>query len=261
MSIEYYMPFEAYRHAAGISKHQLDNFAKCPAYYKYKLTSRDQPTEAMAFGKLVHAVVLEPDTVNDRFKVRPDDTRGNSKSAREAMANWLHDLKSTGCYAVDPDKDLSKARAMHRSLLANPDTSKLLSLPRKNEVSVFAEVRKARPDAITSNWDIIDLKTCQDASPEGFAKDCANYRYHVQAAYYIDTLRMATDRDCTGGFHFLAVEKTAPYLCAVYTLDEAAIDKGRVTYQAELAGVLDLLEWGNYPGYRSGEISLPKWTK
>ena len=43
-----------------------------------------------------------------------------------------------------------------------------------------------------------DLKSVQDASPEGFAQGIANYRWHRQAAFYLDGCEMER-------FNFIAV--------------------------------------------------------
>jgi hypothetical protein len=60
----------------------------------------------------------------------------------------------------------------------------------------------------------------QDASPSGFARSIATFRYHVQASHYLTGLHGAER------FVFIAVEKTAPYAVAVYELDAAAMAAG-----------------------------------
>jgi exodeoxyribonuclease VIII len=62
---------------------------------------------------------------------------------------------------------------------------------------------KARPDWYFGGT-IVDLKTCQDASPSGFARACATFSYHVQAAHYLNVT--FAER-----FIFIAVEKTYPF--------------------------------------------------
>ena len=69
---------------------------------------------------------------------------------------------------------------------------------------------KCRPDWLNGAT-VIDLKTTTDASPAGFAKSCATFRYHVQASHYLAGL--PAER-----FIFIAVEKVYPYAVGVYQL-------------------------------------------
>lgn len=144
--------------------------------------------------------------------------------------------------------------------------------------------------------DIIgDLKTTEDASPEGFAKSIANWRYDVQHAYYIDGTRLALEQgkcnppqegtaelsvywtDPVTGvlcrcrpdfwrgypkhFAFIAVEKKPPYAVGVYVLDSEGVDIGRAQYQHDLRIYAECVRTGEWPGYgdKIQTISLPAW--
>lgn len=144
--------------------------------------------------------------------------------------------------------------------------------------------------------DIIgDLKTTEDASPEGFAKSIANWRYDVQHAYYMDGTRLALEQgkcnppqegkaelsvywtDPVTGvlcrcrpdfwrgypkhFAFIAVEKKPPYAVGVYVLDSEGVDIGRAQYQHDLRVYAECVRSGEWPGYgdKIQIISLPAW--
>lgn len=144
--------------------------------------------------------------------------------------------------------------------------------------------------------DIIgDLKTTEDASPEGFAKSIANWRYDVQHAYYMDGTRLALEQgNCnppqegkaelsvywtdpvTGvlcrcrpdfwrgypkHFAFIAVEKKPPYAVGVYVLDSEGVEIGRAQYQHDLRVYAECVRTGVWPGYgdKIQTISLPAW--
>ncbi|ADE87957.1 exonuclease VIII [Escherichia phage vB_EcoM_ECO1230-10] len=144
--------------------------------------------------------------------------------------------------------------------------------------------------------DIIgDLKTTEDASPEGFAKSIANWRYDVQHAYYIDGTRLALEQgkcnppqegkaelsvywtDPVTGvlcrcrpdfwrgypkhFAFIAVEKKPPYAVGVYVLDSEGVEIGRAQYQHDLRVYAECVRSGEWPGYgdKVQTISLPGW--
>ena len=144
--------------------------------------------------------------------------------------------------------------------------------------------------------DIIgDLKTTEDASPEGFAKSIANWRYDVQHAYYMDGTRLALEQgkcnppqegkaelsvywtDPVTGvlcrcrpdfwrgypkhFAFIAVEKKPPYAVGVYVLDSEGVEIGRAQYQHDLRVYAECVRTGEWPGYgdKIQTISLPAW--
>jgi hypothetical protein len=131
---------------------------------------------------------------------------------------------------------------------------------------------KCRPDFLAlkpgTEWQadnllgIVDVKSCCDASVEGFGRSIATYGYDVQAAYYQDGIYQITGLRLP--FYFLAIEKDAPNAVAVYRASEAMIEVGRKKYRA----ALQLMHWcgehGYWPGYQpSGEIediSLPGWA-
>lgn len=142
---------------------------------------------------------------------------------------------------------------------------------------------------------VVDLKTCEDASLEGFSKSIANWRYDVQHPYYLDGLREALlQGNCeppaegaaelsaywidkaTGvlcrcrpdfwrgkpnHFIFIAVEKKPPYAVGVYKLDDESVDLGRAVYRHDLARYAECKATDTWPGYgdKIQTISVPGW--
>lgn len=145
---------------------------------------------------------------------------------------------------------------------------------------------------------VVDLKTTDDASLEGFSKSIANWRYDVQHPYYLDGLREAIAQ--SGGqipeaavigaaelsaywvdketgvlcrcrpdfwrgepkhFIFIAVEKKPPYAVGVYKLDEESVDLGRAQYRTDLRVYAECKANDNWPGYgdKIQTISVPGW--
>ena len=118
-------------------------------------------------------------------------------------------------------------------------------------------LRKCRPDyLIESQGILIDIKTTKDASAYGFSKAIHEYRYHRQAAWYIDALRLAGKR--AERFVFVVVEKSSPYMVRVYELDHEAIERGRDDYRRLLE------EYGTFmQTHRCNviqPIGLPQWA-
>ena len=64
---------------------------------------------------------------------------------------------------------------------------------------------KGKLDIVNSKKRFIaDLKSTGDASLSGFKKSIRNFKYHKQAAFYLDALGY-------DDYYIIAVEKTAPY--------------------------------------------------
>ena len=137
----------------------------------------------------------------------------------------------------------------------------------KPEVSVFwqdedtGEECRCRPDYWNDGYNIIvDLKTTQDASPTGFAKSIANYRYHVQAAFYMQGVYAATGK-YPERFVFIAIEKEAPFAVGVYEIDADALALGRELYQRDLRTLQQAKQSQQWHAYPKPQIlSLPKWA-
>lgn len=157
--------------------------------------------------------------------------------------------------------------AMRDALMAHQAANALLTgIPGKAEKSVYwidattGVLCRCRPDWWRDDNLIVDLKTTEDASPEGFARSIAKFRYDVQDAFYTDGVQQATGKR-PKAFVFIAVEKKPPYGVGVYVLDSETKDLGRAQYQHDLRVYAECLRTGEWPGYgdKIQIISLPAW--
>ena len=157
--------------------------------------------------------------------------------------------------------------AMRDALMAHPAANALLTgIPGKAEKSVYwidattGVLCRCRPDWWRDDNLIVDLKTTEDASPEGFARSIAKFRYDVQDAFYTDGVQQATGNR-PKAFVFIAVEKKPPYGVGVYVLDSETKDLGRAQYQHDLRVYSECVRSGEWPGYgdKIQTISLPAW--
>ena len=128
----------------------------------------------------------------------------------------------------------------------------------------YGMIRKCRPDFITANGRVVcDLKSTTDVSPSGFGRSIVKYRYLIQAAWYLDVLKLHYGDDAPTVFSFIAIQKTRPYDVAVYYATEDQIAIGRAAYQQDYDLLRACLESDNWPGCDGGrmlEIELPKWA-
>ncbi len=168
---------------------------------------------------------------------------------------------------------------MRDAVMAHPSARSLLTGSKYvTEHSAYAndpetgELRRVRPDLWRMDGIVGDLKTTEDASPEGFARSIAKYGYDVQHPYYLDTLNLALKQSgsdefakhpaSANAFVFIVVEKSFPHAVEVYTLDDLSEAIGRAKYRKSLDTYAECKRTGVWPGYSDGSvqvISLPQW--
>jgi len=227
----------AYHAHPAISKSHLDLIARSPLHYwaRYVDPARvtPEPTPQMRLGTALHTHVLELNRWDAEIAVAPNCDR-RTKAGKEAFAAFEAD--SAGKTVITAD-DAEVVMAMGRSIMRHPGAAMLLGLPGKAETThmwtdaTYGLECKCRPDWLTDDGSIVvDLKTTRDASPRGFRRSIADYRYHCQAGWYLHGVEQATGKR-PDQFIFICVETTAPYAVAVYAADAEMIERG---YQQDI---------------------------
>lgn len=182
----------------------------------------------------------------------------------DVLSEWTEN--NPGRIVLSPEQ-WDQLHAMAAAVHNHPAAGALLcSVPGEAEKSVYwndpttGVLCRCRPDWWREDDVLVDLKTTDDASPEGFAKSMANWRYDVQAPFYMDGVKLATGRNVKA-FVFIAVEKKPPYAVGVYVLDSASLDIGRAMYQNDLLVYAECLANDNWPGYgdKIQTINMPAW--
>ncbi len=250
------MPNDAYHAYAGISKSGLDLISRSPAHYAYRLPQ--EPTRAMVIGSATHAAILEPEVFAKQYMLLKDVTDRRSSAYKQAVEQFGADNVLTGAEA-------DAVTGMQAALQLNAAAKFRLDAFGWCEVACFATdpetgvLVKCKFDKLTLDFLSIDLKTTQDL--RDFAKSVANYRYHVQAAFYADVFEWATGKQLKG-FEFLAVEKDAPNASRIFVLDTPSVEYGRKLYREALnvyAECLNKDEWPMPPGDVE-YTTLPYWA-
>jgi exodeoxyribonuclease VIII len=240
----------------AVSASHLHAVAKSPYHYFSRYLNPEriapEPTAAMRLGSLVHCAVLEPEELGKRYGVcAPRNTKAGKEQA-ERMA-------AAGIEAVT-GSDMELALAMADAVHSHQAAAELLRNGQAEQSFWWDDSAtglrcKCRPDWYDGTT-VVDLKTTTDASPAGFARSVATFRYHVQASHYLAGLHGAER------FVFIAVEKTAPYAVAVYELDAAAMAAGDELRQRDMRVIADCQAISEWPGYGNTiqSLSLPSWA-
>lgn len=255
------MTYDEYNDYPAIRKSELDYIHQSPAHYQvYKANGRKE-TDALRWGRMFHTFVLEPELFNQEYAVLEESVNRNTIAGKKAWATWLE--ANEGKIAVNrPDMDT--LIQMKQCIFDHPLAKNALSGGIAESTLLWeydGMLCKARPDYITANGLIVDLKTTKDARPRGFAKDCADYRYHVQSAFYTEAYYQVFG-EYPAGFLFVAIEKEKPYAVALYTADHI-MDQGYREFTEDLRVYKECLEtdiWPSYPA-ECRSIILPKYAQ
>ncbi len=220
-----------YHASTAISKSGLDLIAKTPAHYYERYLRPDRvalpDSPALIFGSAFHTILESEDLFLEEYiLVEKFDRRTKiGKAAAEEFESHAN-----GKIILDPD-DWDRLHRMRDKLYSRVSMRTLLEGGVEAEPSYYwdqhsikteatAEAR-CRPDLIATSRDyVLDFKTTVSAKREDFEKSCANYRYHVQAAWYLHGASQVTASPIQT-FFFVAVEKEAPFAVQIF---EAPID-------------------------------------
>lgn len=262
------MSNEAY-HAdtARIGKSGLDLINKSPAHYYAKyldpFREKEKQTPALLMGSAVHAAILEPTKFVELFAIEPEVNRRTNEGKDIVAAFELANKGKTVITAemfreANKLKDAVRKHPAAQALLESGVAETVLTW-RNNEFGVGC---KAKPDFLSSTGFIVDVKTTEDAGPNDFGKSVINFRYDVQAAWYIDGYKQVYG-EYPRGFAFIAVEKKPPYAVAVYYVPNPIFDMGRRKYLQNLATYAECLHSNTWPAYSNEivELTLPAWAK
>lgn len=259
-----------YRKAEGVSASDLRNMQRSAAYARLRPF---KSTPAQEWGTAVHTAVLEPHTLDDRYRVDPEKPGvggypsgwRNTTEYKTAKAALLAEPGVEGLIAGTEWGDLLK---IAQNVRENEIGAMLHDLEGTRESSLFAIdeefgcTRKCRPDwLIPSARMIVDVKTAQDWRPRGFARAAYNYGYHMIAAYYIDTFGLYEAVEVEH-YVFLVVASDAPYEVASYTLDRDSIEQGRKEYRIALREWARCSKSDEWPGgsAKIEEIRIPDFA-
>jgi len=270
------MPEAEYHSRPEVSKHDLDMIRKAPLYYQYKKANPEPPDEEMNFGSLVHLALLQPHLLESSVAFLPDDmpnrvpdrSRYAKKPSPETIAaciRWDEWTEANAGKQIVKPETFEKVLGIQKSIMANPGTAIYFEGEQLREASLFWERTtkagivkcRARLD-ILSNM-VVDLKTCGDASRQGFAKDIGKRRYAHQGEHYLDGAKACGRK--IAGVVFIAVETSPPFLCAAHQLGPISIDVARSENRRDLAIFKKCQDSGIWPNIRNFNLPIeaPLW--
>lgn len=243
-----------------ISKTGLDKIHQSPAHYKAFVENPPKPTPAMQFGTAVHMAILEPELFKEKYVEDPGldrRTKAGKAEYEQLTANGVTVLSKDDWAAIQGMRESAMANDIVRKWVEN-GYAEMTGIKTLDKLGVAVKVR---PDLwVPNDGVIVDIKTTYDARPEQFGRAAWNFRYHVQAALYLDMWREIGKR--ADEFFFVAIEKDPPYALVIYETESDIIKAGRGEYVEDLslyAWCVEHDEWPAYPNVPV-KLQLPRWA-
>lgn len=260
------MPNDIYHGGIGVSSSVVKTMHKSPAhcYARHYDPERERDkSPTLIFGSAYHALALEGQDAFDKEFVLAPDINKRTKAGKE---EWAEFEKANEGKDIIKKDDFDIMCDMSEALDKTPMSAELIDVPAIIEASYFGVdektdlLVKVRPDFYVEGEYILDLKTANDASMEGFSRSMANFGYFQSAAWYIDYLHDITGVK-TPRFVLLVQEKEKPYISQPYVIDDLAIDLGRRMNRAAMTRLAACMARDEWPAYFDTiqEIELPRW--
>jgi exodeoxyribonuclease VIII len=227
-----------------------------PLAYQHWLNQPQEDSPALKIGRLVHMASLEPQRYSKEVLTAPEMDR-RTKLGKELWENFTSALKPDQVAITQSESELiTNVAASARIGLAK--ISQSMGDPEwiveTSRVGKFEGIDiKGRPDLVLGDT-VVDVKTTNDASLKSWSRDCVNYKYHLQCAWYLHLCGAKR-------FLFVVVEKNPPYDWTIYELDEQAIAEGAKLMASACALYGECNLYKVFPGYPKDiqTLSLPKW--
>lgn len=216
------MTEKEYRAHPAINQSRLKLALKSLRHY-FDNEQREE-TDDMRIGTALHAKILQ-----DGLPIIERSTKTGIKADAEILA-----AKEAGAISLHTDS-IPVVGGMNWAILNNHSANRLLvDIPGESEKPIFWKhesgmeckalidrliVSPKSPNIIIP----IDLKTTNDASPDGFLKACRDFHYPIQAAFYLQGLRANFPAYEIAPFTFVMIEKKPPYHIGIYQIEDSGL--------------------------------------
>ncbi len=187
-------------------------------YYYVNKYGQNETTAALRSGHLFHQAILEPEKY-EQVKFIEVQSR-NAKAFKEAVAEHGE---------VFTAKERDDNNRLIDAFFKNPTAVNLIS-DCKTEVPAIGNVLntgypfRGKADVLKNSGGIVDIKTTQDV--QNFDKSAFKYKYHLQAAIYLDLFSTPEKPLTHEDFTFLCISKNTLDI-GVWKCSEAFIEYGR----------------------------------
>lgn len=248
ISMHQYLKWDA------VSASGLKLFAKSPMHYREYHEGRFRiDSAALTLGSALHALLESPDAFRNSYVRTPPKIDRRTKVGKDAFAAFQEEHEGKTVLSED---EWERIHGMQASLIREP---KIRCWIENGLADREVSYRWTHPETGLSckartDWEfdgtVLDYKTCQDASPDGFAKAVRFWGYDLSAVHYHEGTKWER-------YGWVAVESKPPYAACLYWLQPDRRFRELAERRLEmLAEMNQYRERGDWPTYCNGESSL-----
>lgn len=219
-------------------------------------------TAAMQWGTLIDCLTTTPELAETELALSEFDNF-RTKAAQE----WRDGQLAAGKIIVTAEQ-LAEGRKAAEMLLSTCKRSAEIFEKSKAQVIVAGRIRganiKGLVDLAPEGEDFLaDLKTTSKFSLDGFAKQTADFGYHVQAGLYLALWNAMFPDDQRNRFKLVWQDSEAPYEVAVTELAGSEIEQGHAQAMHLIRKVTNAAKENHWPMDFDGAeplIMRPTWA-
>lgn len=249
------------------SHSRLRDFRSRGAQYYYlrhvaRTLPADPPSKAMIIGQALEDLVQRADDFGQTYVVRPEGMDGRTKEGKA----WAAENAGRTVIAADDAVMLNAMAERVSSLLDRhcPDWHGWQQQATLRCDDLSGVKVQARPDWLTADGMIYDLKTCENLDDILSGKSIANYGYHTQLLL-VDAVRRGAMIDQYPSEYprarLVCVEKQEPHRAALVELDPLWWQKARWWLVEALDDLQECQASGVWPLVPSEMVTVipPAW--
>tara|TARA_B110000977_G_C11048297_1_gene481390 strand:+ start:468 stop:1289 length:822 start_codon:yes stop_codon:yes gene_type:complete len=244
-----YVSYSALKYAADGSRQQ--DMKLFELYVKGMLRKE---SDAFTFGGLYDTLLLEPDTLMDKYYVIYDDKKITELSDRYKNPRASKDYKEW--LASESELGLSQGKTIvnedmmvqAQDMIVRLDESEVLDM-NTGEIRMVREYLNGSTQFEINDWigdipvrgflDVMgdgfvsDSKTSRDL--HGFKWDVDKFCYDIQAYIYCEVMQ-------TDDFYWVVQGKSVPYTCGVYKASEMTLKRGEAKFWSAINNIRTWLD-------------------
>jgi hypothetical protein len=248
-----------------LSASMLKKLAESPRVFEANYITKTiagKSSDAMRLGSAVHAAILEPYVFRSSYVVCPAECSDKRTTKHKEWAKSVAGLEILT--ADEWDRVELCCNATTKSELARViiDASDIREKSFVYKDFLTGIDCRVRFDGLAGDL-IVDIKTVSDGSESAFVRSIADYKYHIQAAHYLEGFR-TLDPSRDWKFVFITVETLAPFRCRVFNLDDESLSIASEQRASLLESFKLRKQSGNWSEAGENEVvtlSLPNWYK
>lgn len=216
----------------------MSKFRESPrSFIDYKMKPKEQ-TPDMLKGSILHAMVLEPDTVADKYITDGEivqQLRDEGSASPRATKKYKEWLASQTVEIVSQDI-YDSCRRMADAVLENSASKHVLSLISETEVKIEFTHNGLQFIGFLDGKGkvVIDLKKCKDANPDKFRRDIANNGYWLQGGVYMVGLGEVLP------YYLIAVDESCGV--SVHELEDTYVEYGMEVFDRLTLDFIDCMD-------------------